>query len=211
MCPLSVAVECGRWFLINFGVRLEMVASSSLQSSAPRIVDAGREHMIWWMQWAYSAVEHVVSTLVANAVVGAAVRGTWLSVAVGRVAWYPAFLVKNTIHNKLVQPLSWPQMMVQLRWLMVQLIFVKVSMRPALHMVTTESNDWWDAWGLARRSGRSSVQVCVGCTLSLLGRQAMRGTAVRTMLVVSALVVRKWLVALESRMTYLDSSGIGID
>ncbi len=51
MCPLSVAVECGRWFLINAIVRLGMgmVVSSSLRSSAWRSVDAGREHMIWWM------------------------------------------------------------------------------------------------------------------------------------------------------------------
>jgi hypothetical protein len=44
------------------------------------------------------------------------------------------------------------------------------------------------------------VQVCVDFTLSPLGRQAMRGTAARTMLVAGALVVKKWLVALESRM-----------
>jgi hypothetical protein len=44
--------------------------------------------------------------------------------------------------------------------------------------------------------------VCVGCTLSPLGRQAMRGTAARTMLVTGALVVRKWLVAPESRMAH---------
>jgi hypothetical protein len=34
MCPLSVAVECGRWLLINSVVRPGMVASSSLRSSA---------------------------------------------------------------------------------------------------------------------------------------------------------------------------------
>jgi hypothetical protein len=49
MCPLSVAVEQGRWFLINAVVRLGMVASSSLRSSAQRSVEAGREHMIWWI------------------------------------------------------------------------------------------------------------------------------------------------------------------
>ncbi len=49
MCPLSVAVEHDRWFLINDLVRQGMVASSSLRSSALRSVDAGREHMIWWM------------------------------------------------------------------------------------------------------------------------------------------------------------------
>ncbi len=41
--------ECSRWLLINVIVRLGMVASSSLRSSAWRSVDAGRDHMIWWM------------------------------------------------------------------------------------------------------------------------------------------------------------------
>ncbi len=35
--------------LINVVVRPGMVASSSLRSSARRNVDAGREHMIWWI------------------------------------------------------------------------------------------------------------------------------------------------------------------
>ncbi len=90
---------------------------------------------------------------------------------------------------------------------MVQLIFVKVTVHPALHIVTMESNKCdarpgmtWAAWALARRSGKSRVQVCVNCTLSLFGRLAMRGTAARTMFVPGALVVRKWLIAPESRM-----------
>jgi hypothetical protein len=49
MCPLSVAVEHRRWFLIDVVVRPGMVASFSLRSSAQRSVDAGEEHMIWWM------------------------------------------------------------------------------------------------------------------------------------------------------------------
>ncbi len=60
----------------------------------------------------------------------------------------------------------------------------------------------WAAWAPAGRSSRLRVQVCVDCTLSPLGRRAMRGTAARIMLVVGALVVRKWLVALESRMAH---------
>ncbi len=44
--------------------------------------------------------------------------------------------------------------------------------------------------------------MCVGCTLSLFGRQAMRGTAARTMCVVGALVIKKWLIAPESRMAH---------
>ncbi len=42
----------------------------------------------------------------------------------------------------------------------------------------------------------------VDCTLSPFGRWAMRGTAARTMFVAGALVVKKWLVALESRMAH---------
>ena len=49
MCPLSIAVECGRWFLINVVVRLGMVASSSLRSRAQRSFDVGREQMICLM------------------------------------------------------------------------------------------------------------------------------------------------------------------
>ncbi len=92
---------------------------------------------------------------------------------------------------------------------MVQLIFVKVTVHPVLHMVTTESNKcdarlviMWATWAPAGRSGRLRVQVCVNCTLSLLGRQAMRGTVARIMMVAGASVVRNWLIALESRMAH---------
>jgi hypothetical protein len=92
---------------------------------------------------------------------------------------------------------------------MVQLIFVKVTVHPALHIVTTESNKCnarlgmtWAARAPAGRSGKSSVQVCVHCTLSPFGRRVMRGTVARAMFVAGALVIKKWLVALESRMAY---------
>jgi hypothetical protein len=78
---------------------------------------------------------------------------------------------------------------------------------PALHIVRTESNECdarpgitWAARVLAGRSGKSRVQVCVDCTLSPFCRQAMRGTVARTMFVADALVVKKWLIAPESRM-----------
>ncbi len=92
---------------------------------------------------------------------------------------------------------------------MVQLIVVKVTVHPALHIVMTESNDCdarpgitWAAWAPAGRSGKSRVQVCVNCTLSPYGRQAMRDTAARTMFVAGASVVKKWLVTPESRMAH---------
>jgi hypothetical protein len=92
---------------------------------------------------------------------------------------------------------------------MVQLIFVKVNVHPALHIVMTESNECdarpgmtWVARASAGRSGKSRVQVCVDCTLSPFGRWVMRGTAARTMFMAGALVVKKWLVAPESRMAH---------
>jgi hypothetical protein len=46
------------------------------------------------------------------------------------------------------------------------------------------------------------VHVCIERTCSSFGRQATMGTAVGSMFVAGALVVRKWLVALESRMAH---------
>jgi hypothetical protein len=90
---------------------------------------------------------------------------------------------------------------------MVQLIFVKVTVHPALHMVTTERRECDTRPGMmcaaqapAGRFGRSRVHVWVECTLSPLERWAMRGTAAGRMLVAGASVVRKWLVVPESRM-----------
>ena len=60
-----------------------MVASSSLSSKAWRSVDAGREHMIWWMQWVYLAAEDVASMLVATVAVYNIQMGAWLVVADG--------------------------------------------------------------------------------------------------------------------------------
>ncbi len=48
----------------------------------------------------------------------------------------------------------------------------------------------------------SRVHVCVERTRSPFRRQATMGTAVGNMFVAGALVVRKWLVALESRMDH---------
>jgi hypothetical protein len=92
---------------------------------------------------------------------------------------------------------------------MVQLILVKVAMHPVLHIVMMESNKCDARPGitravraLARRSGKSRVQMCVDCTLSPFGRRAIRGTAATTIFVAGALVVKKWLVAPESRMVH---------
>jgi hypothetical protein len=54
----------------------------------------------------------------------------------------------------------------------------------------------------AGSSGRSRAQVCIDCTLSPFGRQVTRGTLAAQMLVASAFVVRKWLVAPELRIAH---------
>ena len=85
MCPLSVAVDRGKCFLISVGVSPGMVASSSLRWRAPRSVADGGEHMHWWMYLAYSAADDVATTLAAMVKVGSVVGS--LETAGGPVAW----------------------------------------------------------------------------------------------------------------------------
>jgi hypothetical protein len=182
-----------------------MVASFSLRWRAPRSVVAGGEHMHWWMYLAYSAADDVASTMAAMAKVGSVV-GSFKTVG-GPAAWALAPR-RGTIHKPVLVHLC-PHTIVRPRYTMVQLIFVNVTVHPALHMVTTERREWdarpgmmWAAHASAGRSGRSRVQVCVDCTLSPFGRRAIRGTVAGTMLVAGASVVRKWLVAPESRIAH---------
>jgi hypothetical protein len=60
----------------------------------------------------------------------------------------------------------------------------------------------WAARACGGNEGMLMVHVCVECTRSPLGRRAMMGLVVGTMLVAGALVVRKWLVAPEPRMAH---------
>jgi hypothetical protein len=113
MCPLSVAVERGRWFLISAGVSPGMMVSSSLRSSALRGVTDGGEHMNWWMWRAYSAADDVASTLAAMAKVGAAVGGVWSMEPGGFAAW-ESWALKGIIHRPVWVHL-WPQMIVRPR------------------------------------------------------------------------------------------------
>ena len=140
-----------------------MLASSSLWLSAPRSVADGGEHMHWWMYWAYSAMDDVAATLAAMAMVGSAV-GCICSLPCWSAVWMSE-LLRGTIHKPVLVHLC-PQMIVRPRYTMVQLIFVKVTVHPALHMMTTERRDWdarpgmiWAARAPAGRSGRSRVQV----------------------------------------------------
>ncbi len=92
---------------------------------------------------------------------------------------------------------------------MEQPILVKVTVQPALHIVTIDRREcnakpgmMWASLAAAGSSGRLRVQVCVDCTLSPFGRRATRGTVAVQMFVAGAFVVRKWLVALESRIAH---------
>ncbi len=91
----------------------------------------------------------------------------------------------------------------------MQPIFVKVTLHPALHMVTTKRRECaarpgmiWAVQARLGRDGRSSVHVWVDDTHSPLGRGAMSGTTAGRMLVAGAAVVRKWLAAPESRKAH---------
>ena len=82
-------------------------------------------------------------------------------------------------------------------------------MQPALHSVTVESSEcdarpgmMWAARARGSRDGRSSVQVWVDWTRSPLGRRAVIGVVVGAMSRAGASVVKKWLVAPESRMAH---------
>jgi hypothetical protein len=87
-----------------------------------------------------------------------------LEIAGGAVAWASEHL-RGTIHKPVLVHLC-PQTIVRPQYTMVQLICVKVTVHPALHMVTTERRELdarpgmiWAARAPAGRSGRSSVQV----------------------------------------------------
>jgi len=82
----------------------------------------------------------------------------------GAVAWASEHL-RGTIHKSVLVHLCPPTIM-RPQYTMVQLIFVKVTVHPALHTVTTERREWdatprmiWAARAPAGRSSRSSVQV----------------------------------------------------
>jgi hypothetical protein len=97
--------------------------------------------------------------------VGAAVGGVCsLETAGGAVTWASEHL-RGTIHKPVLVHLC-PQAIVRPGYTMVQLIFVKVTVHPALHMVTTERKEWdtrpgmiWAARAPAWRSGRYLVPV----------------------------------------------------
>ncbi len=93
--------------------------------------------------------------------------------------------------------------------MMVQPIFVKVTLHLSLHMVTTKRREcaarpemMWAVRARLGRDGRLSVHVWVDATRLPLGRHATSRTTAGRMLVAGAAVVRKWLVAPELRIAH---------
>ncbi len=103
-----------------------------------------------------------------------------------------------------------PHIIVQHRCVMVHPILVKITSHPTLHSVTTLIREcdtkpgmMWARRVTTGRLGRSNVPVCVDRTCLPLGRRAMIGFWAGWTLVMWAPVVRKLLVALESKMAQL--------
>ena len=93
---------------------------------------------------------------------------------------------------------------------MLHSILVKCTVHLALHKFTTDRSEgkaklgiMWAARALGGREGMSRVHICIECTRVPFGRRAMMGMVVGKILVAEASVVRKWLVAPESRMAQL--------
>jgi hypothetical protein len=61
----------------------------------------------------------------------------------------------------------------------------------------------WARRAVVGRLGESSVHVCVDCTCSLLGKRVAMGLMARWTLLMEALVMRKLLIAPESKMAQL--------
>jgi hypothetical protein len=106
-----------------------MVCSSVLFSRASRRVAAGDDHSSWWTYWAYSVAEEVALTFAANSmkiglVVGMGVGGVVIS-------------VKGIIHSP-VQLYLWPQTIILLRYRIVQPVLEKMTVHPALHIMTMD-------------------------------------------------------------------------
>lgn len=122
-----------------------------------------------------------------------------------------------------------PQMIDFPLYFMLHPILLNVISHPALHSVTTETREWEDRFGSMcaslARSGRVwslSRQVCVEQTMSPFGSLARMGAFVGVISVAGAAVVRKWLLAPESRMAHscmfsavsvivCSSEGVGVE
>ncbi len=142
---------------------------------------------------------------VAATLAGMAVRG---NAVVGRVVG-GILICRGIIHNPVHMHLL-PHRIVRSRCVIVHPIFIKRTLHPALLSLTTLKREcnakpgmMWARSGVAGRSGKSNLQVCLDCTWLLLSRRATMGLLANCTLVTGALVVRNLLIALESKMAHL--------
>jgi hypothetical protein len=103
-----------------------------------------------------------------------------------------------------------PHRIVRPRYLIEHPIFVNSTLHPTLLSMTMlmrecEANPGMmlARHALVGRSGKSSMHVCVDCTRAPLGKCATMGLMACRTLLMEALVVRKLLVAPESKMAQL--------
>jgi hypothetical protein len=61
MWPLLEAVDRGRWCMIRWGVRPEIVMSFKLWARAWRSVGVGGEHNAWWIKCTWSSAMEVAT------------------------------------------------------------------------------------------------------------------------------------------------------
>jgi hypothetical protein len=123
---------------------------------------------------------------------------------------------RGIIHNP-VQVHLLPQRMFFPQYVIVHPILVKTTLQPALHRVTMKMREWEARtgmiWACRTEAGRAEmlrVHVSVECMRSPFGSQATMGLLVGCMLVMGAAVMRKFLVAPESRMAHARMTSIMI-
>jgi hypothetical protein len=116
---------------------------------------------------------------------------------------------RGIIHNPVRMHLLLHRI-VRPRYLIEHPIFVNSTSHPTLHSMTMlmrecEANPgmMWARHAVVGRLGKSSMHVCVDCTHALLGKHAMMGLMARWTLLMGALIMRKLLVAPESKMAQL--------
>ncbi len=177
-----------------------VVTSLELCARARRSVGVGGEHSTWWIKHAWLLAVEVAATLAVMAVWGTAVVG----VVVGGILG-----TRGIIHNPMRMHLL-PYRIVRPGCVMVHPILVKRTLHPALQSVTTITSECdanpgmiWARRAAAGSSCKSNLHVCVDHTWSPLGRRAMTGLLASCTLVTGAPVVRKLLVAPESKIAYL--------
>jgi hypothetical protein len=116
---------------------------------------------------------------------------------------------RGIIHNPVRTHLL-PHRIVRPRYLIKHAIFVNITSHPMLHCMTTlmrecEANPgmMWAKHAIVGRLGKSTVHVCVDCTRAPLGMRAAMGLMAHWTLLTGALVMRKLLVAPESKIAQL--------